>query len=519
MRILKTKFLLVALVLLGSTACNEDFLEKTPLDRGSVEGFFETEEDVNRAVAGIYDVFQGSVWGGAFYFLQPHFDAVTDNALACCAWEGEYATIARGVHNSQTGGVVINKWQFGYEGIFRANSVLENIDRVEGIPAETVNTLKAEARFLRALIYSDLITLFGDVPLVTKVLTREEGLSVTRSPKEDVLALIVEDLDFAIANLTLQPVQGQLGRPTRQAALAQKARIMLYNERWSEAAATAQQVIEISEANPDIVGLVDDYASVFSPDNENTKEVIFDIQYTEGTQGEGNFLQVFYAPGPEGNPGNGWGSLTPLEGLINSFYTTDGLPIDESPLYDPENPHLNRDPRMEANLFIPGVSEWKGGTYDESLGGFSQTGYAVKKWVDDDAIIGQDGCSCNETNLILHRYADILLTFAEATNEISGPTAEVYDAVNQVRARVGMPPFPEGLSQDEMREEIRHERHVEFPWEGIRYYDLLRWRTAEKVIPGVEIEERVFDPAKHYLWPIPQSEIDLNPDLVQNPGY
>jgi len=508
---------LLALLLLTTTACKEEFLEKTPLDQGSVEGFFETKEDVLRAVAGIYDVFQGSVWGGAFYRIHPHFDGLTENALICCPWEAQYATIARGEHTATTGGIINDKWDFGYEGIFRANSVLENIDRVE-MSANEREKLIAEARFLRGMIYFDLTTLFGDIPLVQKVLTRDEGLSVTRTSKSEVINAILADLDFAEKTLDITPFNGDIGRPTKQSALAVKTRLYLYNQDWANAANSAKAIMNLSAANPDLIGLEDDYESIFSPDNENNKEVLFDIQFVEGTQGEGNYLQVHYAPGPEGNPGNGWGSLTPLSGLHRSFYMIDGLPIAQSPMYDPDNPFINRDPRLLANLFVPGLSTWRGEPYTGALGGFSDT-FQVRKWVDPDATIGENACSCNETNLILYRYSDILLMFAEATNEMSGPTPEVYDAVNAVRRRVNMPDFPAGLTQEQMREEIRHERHVEFPWEGTRYFDLIRWGIAKDIIPSVTVESRVFIEPKHNLWPIPQDEIDLNPNLTQNPGY
>lgn len=522
MKILKKLTLILAVLLIGTTACNDEFLEKTPVDRGSVEGFFETQEDVTRAINGIYDVFQGSIWGGGFYWMHQNFDILTDNGVGCCPWEQEYTTIAKGEHGPTTGGMINTKWDFGYEGIFRANSVLENIENVN-IAADVKNSMIAEVRFLRGLIYQELTNLYGDVPLVLNVLTRDEGLRVSRSPKSEVLAAIYADLDFAEANLGLTPFNGDLGRPTRQAAIAVKTRLKIYNEDYAGAVAEARKIMDISSANPDIVGLLDDYEQVFNPDNENNKEVLFDIQYTEGTQGEGNFMQVALAPGPEGTPGNGWGSITPLDGLANAFYMTDGLPIDESPNYDPDNPYLDRDSRMYANLFIPGVSTWRGELYDASLSGFSPF-FAVRKWVDPDALIGEDGCSCNETNVILFRYADILLYFAEAENELNGPSDDVYAAINAVRARAGMPDVDPGLNKDEMREAIRHERHVEFPWEGTRYFDLVRWGIAKDVIPqatlfGESRDSRVFDDPKHNLWPIPQKEIDLNPSLTQNPGY
>lgn len=515
-------FILLAVAMISMTACDEEFLEKTPIDQGSVDGFFETQEDVVRAVNGIYDVFQGSIWGGSFYWMHQNFDIMTDNGVGCCPWEQQYTVIAKGEHNSTTGGMINTKWDFGYEGIFRSNSVLENIDKVD-MPAETKNAIIAEVRFLRGLIYQELVNLYGDIPLVLNVITRDEALEVTRTPKAQVLTAIYEDLDFAEANLSLTPFNGDLGRPTTQAAIGIKARLKLYNEDYAGAAAEARKIMNLAAANPDIIGLEEEYLQVFNPDNENNKEVLFDIQYVEGTQGEGNFMQVALAPGPEGTPGNGWGSITPTDQLANSFYMTDGLPIDESPLYNPDAPYENRDPRLFGNLFVPGVSTWRGEVFTEALAGFSPF-YAVRKWVDPDALIGENGCSCNETNVILLRYADILMIFAEATNEVNGPTAEVYDAVNQVRARAGMPPFAEGLTQAEMREEIKHERHVEFPWEGTRYFDLIRWGDAAEVVPtvtlfGESLDARIFEAPKHNLFPIPQKEIDLNPGLTQNSGY
>ncbi len=520
MSLLKNISLLLFLICLSTTACNEDFLEKTPTDRGSVDGFFETEEDVNRALNGIYDVFQGSIWGGGFYWMHQNFDILTDNGVGCCPWEQEYTTIAKGEHSPTTGGIINTKWDFGYEGIFRANSVIENVGNV-GLSADRQNEIIAEARFLRGLIYQELTNLFGEVPLVLNVLTRDEGLEVSRASKAEVLAAIYEDLDFAEANLSTTPPNGDIGRPTMQSAIAVKTRLRMYNNDFSGAIAEARKLMSLEAQG--VVGLVSEYGEVFNPENENNPEVLFDIQFTGGTQGEGNFMQVALAPGPEGAPGNGWGSITPLDGLADTYKMTDGLSIDESPLYDPNDPYSNRDPRMFGNLFVPGHSTWRGEVYSESLSGFSPF-FAVRKWVDPNATIGEDGCSCNETNLILFRYADILMYFAEATNEMSGPTDEAYAAVNQVRVRAGMPDFPAGLSQDEFRQLLREERHAEFAWEGTRYFDLIRWNMATETVPDATLfgelrDTRTFQTPKHNLWPIPQKEIDLNPNLTQNPGY
>ncbi len=517
----KVTFIL-AMYILGTTACSDSFLETAPLDEGSVEGFFETQEDVVRALNSVYDVFQGSIWGGSFFYNNYSLDGMTDNAVGCCPWEFAIPTIAKGEHSPTSGGLINSKWDFGYEGIFRANSVLGNIEDIE-MDAGVKNSIIAEARFLRGMILFELTNFYGDVPLILNVITREEGLSVTRTSKAEVVAAATADLDFAEANLGDDPLFGHIGRATKKSAIAVKTRMKLYNADFAGAAAEAKKLIDMSRANPDAIGLVDNYESVFSADNENNKEVLFDIQFTEGTQGEGNFMQVGLAPGPEGAPGNGWGSYTPTDQLANSFYMTDGLPIDESPLYNPDEPYANRDARMAANLFIPGVSEWRGNVYDASLSGFSPF-FAIRKWVDLDATLGEDGCSCNETNFILYRYGDILMSYAEALNETSGPSAEVYDAINQIRTRAGMPEVAAGLSQAEMRDVIRHERQVEFAWEGTRRDDLIRWNVAADIIPtvtlfGESLDSRVFVAPKHNLWPVPQKEIDQNPNLTQNPGW
>jgi len=142
---------------------------------------------------------------------------------------------------------------------------------------------------------------------------------------------------------------------------------------------------------------------------------------------------------------------------------------------------------------------------------------AIRKWKTETS--NNSFTNNGAADLVLMRYADVLLMYAEAVNEVSGPTQDVYDAVNKVVNRVNMPDVPDGLSQDEMRDEIKHQREVELGVEGLRYYDLLRWRDAESVLLTVTNEARTFDPNKHYLWPVPQFAIDQSPGLSQNPGY
>lgn len=519
-KIHKLNMILLIMLLVG---CNDDILYKDPVGAASAEGFFQTENDVIIGVNGVYSIFQGDIWGGAFVHVHPHFEAATDNAVLCCDWEYGFTAIARGTMSPTTGSMVSWKYTYGYQGLARINNIIEVIESgtVSDMTAENAAKWMAELRFLRAFIYSDMVAVYGGVPIVTSVLTNEEALELTRNTKEEVVQQIIDDLDFAAANLNYIPTNGQIGRPTKQAALALKGKVLLYNNRWAEAAATFREIIDAE--GPEI-HLDEDYEGLFRGTNEDSKEIFFSIQYLTDAGGEGSFLQTHYAPGA--TPlGGGWGSFTYTRDLLDAYYMTDGLPISTSPLYDPDDNLANRDPRLRWTFFFPG-DIYRDVVLEDPVN-FSVNGTAVtnpdavamrsRKWVSET---GNTGESNSPVDLVLLRYADVLLMYAEAQNEAVGPDASVYSAVNKVRNRAGMPDFPEGLSQEEMRAEIRHERRIEFAMEGTRYFDLLRWRTAEEVIPSLPtLENRQFDPAKNYLWPIPQSAMDGFSDLEQNPGY
>jgi hypothetical protein len=215
--------------------------------------------------------------------------------------------------------------------------------------------------------------------------------------------------------------------------------------------------------------------------------------------------------------------VNPRQELADEYECTDGLPISASPLYNPSNWRLNRDPRLLLTIkaFEDSAVNSSGQKMSFSYNAISGTGYNPVKYCNWD-VLPIDYSTLSEQDWILLRYADVLLMYAEAKNEANGPDAGVYSAINQVRTRAGMPPLPEGLSQGDIRTRIRHERRVELALEGIRWSDILRWKTAESYIPTVVDPggtRRVFDPNKHYLLPFPQSEIDVNELLDQNPGY
>ena len=225
----------------------------------------------------------------------------------------------------------------------------------------------------------------------------------------------------------------------------------------------------------------------------------------------------------------GWEAISPTKDLVDLYECTDGKSIAESPLYDENNPFVNRDPRLDHTILYDGA-EIAGKIYTSgaALGNSTRTGYSIRKYVNP----ANDGMNFpGWTNFIYIRYAEILLVYAEAQNEIAGPDASVYEAVNEVRRRVGMPDLPANLSKDQMREAIRKEKRIEFAFEGVYLYDTRHWRTTEaavtkpvygKKVDGeyVWVENRKFNPERDYLWAIPLEEIDLSKGvLTQNPGW
>lgn len=518
------KIIFAAFILIN-IGCKEE-LELDPIDSGSVDGFFTSTTDLVAGVNGVYNTFTGSWWGGGFIHTQPHFEAATENAVICCAWEYQYKRIAQGSMNPNTGGVLAWKWDYGYRAIFRANSMLEVLESgsITDLQPEVAKKLEAELRFLRAYVYSELTFLYGDVPLVLSTLSPADARSLVRDSKQTVEAAMYEDIDFAIANLDVEPFQGEFGRPTKVAAMFLKGKSQLFRDQFSDAAATLKQIVDMEGG---AVSLDPDYESLFRGMNEQSPEIIWSLQYVDSEvgAGEGNFLGAHYGPNQldatAASQGQGWGAFEFTHHLVDDYYMTDGLPFDQSPLYNAEDPYANRDGRFAGTFFFAG-EVYRGVTLEEgnffSNGAEKSIKIASRKWKNETS---NNSFSANGgEDFVLMRYADVLLMYAEALNETSGPNAEVYETLNKVRARANMPDFADGFSQDQMRDEIKHERKVEFFMEGTRYYDLLRWRDAEEVLLMPDISEsRSFDASKHYLWPIPQFAIDQSPGIVQNPGY
>ena len=335
-----------------------------------------------------------------------------------------------------------------------------------------------------------------------------EEAKVKQSSQEAVREQILSDLNEAIGKL---PSESYNGHAVKASALALKARVLLHQEKWAESAATAKQIMDDGK-----FALYDDFQNLFLHyGQDNNPEILFSTRFLNPNNSNQQDIQIQW-----------WGIINPRQELVDAYETTDGLPItDPSSIYDPNDWMANRDSRMRLTLkdFEEPAVKASGEVIGYDYNNPSWTGYAPSKFVDVEEL-PVDYSTFSEHDWILLRYAEVLLNYAEAQNEVAGPDQSVYDAINEVRARPGidMPPIPAGLSKEAMRTRIRNERRVELALEGLRYTDIRRWKTAETYIPTLIRPSgafRQFDPSKHYLFPFPQSERDVNPLLDQNPNY
>lgn len=480
-------------------SCENDFLDTTATDSYNDETWWKTESQVISTINGCYAVLRNDQIGGTTHLRE---DNLTPNS-----WDmGGDEPVSVGAHNASNDDRFQNKWDANFMGIGRTNYLLENIDKVN--MSSTLNQrIKGEAYFLRALFYSNLVKYFGGVPLILDAPDFAEHRNLPRNSREEVLSQVLADLDDAIAVLPLSYSGADRGRATKGAALALKARVLLFESRWSEVAQLTKELIDMKQFS-----LFPNYRDLFMQANEFNNEVIFDIQF-KAPEFYNSYDVILVQQQ----------NVVPTLDLVNSYLMKDGLPIQESPLYDPANPYENRDPRLKQTVVLPGQM-FRGIIRPE--GHYYGTGFGLKKYTSYKDDVVQPDVVQSHTNFILIRYADVLLMYAEAQNEAAGPDLSVYDAVNLVRDRAGMPDIPEGLSKEQLREVIRHERRIEFVNESLYYHDIRRWRTAEVVLNaqvlnknGEVVRTRSFNPQRDYLWPIHEITIQENPALEQNPGY
>lgn len=445
-------------------------------------------------------------------------------------------------------------WGRSYRSIRDCNWALNNIASVTMSDAHK-NNLIGELKFIRAFRYQDLIRNYGGV-----VLIGDKVYELTDNYKDPAVykrSSIKDCIDYAVAQLDtaaqLLPSDNSnswlLGRATKGAALALKARLLLYAASplyncgtWADAAQAAKAVMDLNK-----YAIQGDYSSLFVDQTMSSKEIIFGRQYTITSP----HVRMEIANGPNGY--DGWAGNTPLQNLVDAYQMNNGKDItDATSGYDANNPYANRDKRFyytilyngaayrgrNVETFIPGGKDSKDGPSNWNT---TKTGYYLRKFMNDNNPIDNPWLSAGQQPWIYIRYAEILLNYAEAQNEASGPDASVYAAINQIRQRssVNQPALPAGLSQSQMRDAIRKERQVELAFEEQRFYDVRRWKIAnvtENTAAGgmvitkntdgsfsytrkVALDGKAFSD-KNYWLPIPRTEIlASNNQLQQNTGY
>ncbi|MFT5942058.1 MAG: hypothetical protein ACI9AV_001778 [Sediminicola sp.] len=489
--IMKYKLLKSSIVvfLIGAIAisCSDSFVDVDSFDEDS-ESFFNSEEDYQSALIGAYDLLQSS------YLNVMLGEIASDNTLA----GGESATDVPGIQevdnmtHNPVNAQLRDIWSWMFAGVNRANYILEFKEKTDFAGKEQV---LAEATFLRAYYYFELVKWFGDVPLsVDKRLLFGDQDVAERTPKAEVYAQIELDLIFAAANLPA--VQSETGRATKGAAQALLGKVYLYQDKFSEAAIVLEEVI-----NSGPYDLVTDYNSIFEQAGENNIESVFEVQYTD-VEGAGfGCLQC-----SEGNVAVGFNGIRNYTGPDFDSGFSFNVPTQEA--YNAfEAGDIRRD---VAVLNIVTWAQQTGATYVE---GFEHTGFYNRKYIARKGDLNTgDSNLTNPNNYRAIRFADVLLMAAEANNRKSASDnlkAQAY--LNRVRDRAGL--LPVLVTGASLTDAIYQERRIELMGEGHRFFDLVRTGTAAQAIPG-------FSAGKNELFPIPSIEIELAGNRwAQNAGY
>ncbi|MDO6429265.1 RagB/SusD family nutrient uptake outer membrane protein [Flavitalea sp. BT771] len=538
------KFIIPLVVLVWSfAACKK--LDLAPSDRYTELTFWQVDDNVNNALNNIYS----GIYNSNRYFYN---EALSDNAYTRLGISaGNVDAISAGTFTIDLDRFA-SDWIFYYAGIKSCNIFLANVDKNTTLPAATRERMKAETRFVRAWHHFNLAKWWGDVPLLKEDITPDQAKALTRTPHAEVIKFVTDELDAAAAALPTrdQYANTDRGRITKGAALALKARVLLYEGgHMDEVVAICEQLMNNQTQNG-TYSLFNNYESLFKSTKYNP-EVILDLEYVLNSRMWGEYVD--FAPITVGARGN---NLAPTQELVNSYIMMNGKAIaDAGSGYDEAHPYDNRDPRLTATVVYhkftwknpngstqtiyiePGSDPSQPGTNEyKTSGQGTASGYYWRKYFDSLSVPTLQFGS----NLILIRYAEVLLMYAEAKNSLGQMTADVWDkTIGALRQRAGFTDpaalgFPGGAA--DLTAIIRNERRSEFAFEGgIRTDDIRRWKIAENVMNGwahgarygdpatdngyIRMQLRTFDKNKHYLWPVPSSEIARDPKLGQNPNY
>ena len=478
-------------LLMALTSCGDEFLERSPADQINTNQFYRTASDLESATLAVYTAFQSQQYFGESWRIdetpsddsRQNFGAAIDNF-------------------SVTAGApeVLSYWSGRYRAITLANVVLERAPLSEATQ-EVVDQVMAEASFLRAITYYDLVRIFGGVPLISEPPSLDQDLLIPRSSVDEVYEFIKADLNFAAANL---PLERDFGRATSGAAKSFLASVHLTLREYE-----ATRDLSLEVINSGVYELVADYGDLWvHPSSDNNSESVFEVQYAGcESWGTGNPRQAFFSPWNQGITKNtdGWGSLVPTDPGQDNPGTT------AADIWE-DNDTRRYWSMMEPGNHYPTLNPGDGGyTYpNDGAGGATRN---IKKYVMGG---GSNVCFMSTPmNGSVMRFSEVILMYAEAVNELSGGLSlnqGVLDLVNSIRIRAEVEPL-EFLD----REKIELERRREFMFESKRWFDILRKGNAQAV-ELMRLSGRTLDETK-LLFPIPASELEINPNLEQNPGY
>lgn len=544
-------------------------LDVYPADQMASDEFFRNEAHAKDAMMGVYNMMQNDhVFG-----LQFAMDVLGGTAMGYDAQS--YQPIAKGTYDV-TNSWVLNKWKNLYEGIARANVVLQNIDRCDMSDSLKLQ-YRGEARFMRALYYFSLLDFFGGVPIydeTTVVRDSYFNMLKARNTAEEVRNFIIRDFNYAEATLPEAWDANNYGRATRYAATALKGKVYLFAHKFKEASGCFAEVIASGNYE-----LYKDYAGLFKPGGDSSSEMIFAIQNMGGVGTDHGMKLAFYL-GTRETYGSCWNNVMGSDALVNSYEYLDGktfswedwfpgftssssvksstflaivqggnklvsYPSSRAKLLEM---YSKRDPRLLQTFIMPYTTYkgWNSNAEEECeyivASGISSgynmirvnnnyMAYLFRKFVPEGNMNGAiNSREHTPINFPLIRYADVLLMQAECLNELGDRTGAVA-LLNQIRARSGMPGVNSGPSwlsantKQEVFSRIRRERAIELAAEGHSFADMKRWGLLETLdgvrecqITGTFIFTRSAE-ARDYLWPIPATEIEKNPLLEQNPNW
>ena len=486
---MKLKYNLIAIALLGfSFSSCSDFLEQNPQTDLSENDFYKTADDILSAVNGAYSSLQeGDIYGNWYVFGEIPSDNTRNQLSGSVTTQNEFDQFYIDTQNS----MIANFWKAAYKVINRTNTILGRIDGIE-INTELANRYKLECKFIRALMYFNLVRVYGDVPLVLKEISISESYDILREPKENVYNQIIADLKEA-QDLPVSYSTDEDGRATQGAAKALLANVYMTLHKYAEAETILAEIINsgrysLLENTPGSLN-IDGYKNVFSPVNHNSKEGIFEIQFLKGGYGEGSNYANNFAPENSGT------NVVAVGG-------TGGNNIPEMDIYNAyEEGDLRRDFSMSLGYYDNRKNnEWVESRY-------------VCKFMDDPY---QHNDASNNYPVI--RYADVILMYAEALNQ-NGKTAEACKYLNMTRRRgfgyQTTETRPDALQTTDKAQfalMVEQERRVELAFENHRWFDLIRTGRAVEVMrsKGFSLNET------NLICPIPQKQIDVNPKLTQN---